>query len=166
MNFINTTPQNAEVYLNSDYIGSTPVRFFNNTIDTSKTNTIVIKLIGYNDYSYSFSVTDLPLYKNISLVSSNHMSNNNNIVMKDGSNLFATPRQMAPIILSGAMVIGSSITSVYYKRLANDRYDEYINTGDRAKLDQTKKYDIISGVALGALQVGLITFVYYLLIKY
>jgi hypothetical protein len=165
MNYINTTPQNAEVYLNNVYIGSTPVRFFNDAADTSKKNTIIIKLIGYNDFSFTFDNSDLPLYKNIALVSSNHLLNNNNIVIKNGSNLFSTPRQIAPLALSGALIIGSSFTSFYFKRLANDRYDEYTNTGDRDKLNQTKKYDIISGVALGVLQVGLVSFLYFLLIK-
>ena len=165
MNYINTTPQNALVYLNNNYIGSTPVRFFNDAIDTSKQNTITIKLIGYNDYSFNFNNSDSHLYKNISLSQANKFLNNNNIVIKNCSNLFSTPREIVPLAISGAVIIGSSITSFYFKRLANDRYDEYINTGDRDKLNQTKKYDIISGVALGALQVGLVSFLYYLLIK-
>jgi hypothetical protein len=48
--------------------------------------------------------------------------------------------------------------------LANDNYDEYLKTGDRSKLDKTKRYDLFSGISLAAFQAGLAGLIYFLLI--
>lgn len=165
MNYINTSPQNAEVYLNSSLIGSTPLRFFNDIIDTVNKNTILLRLKSYNDFLFTFDRAEVPIYKNIALLPLKNFTANNDLVRKNGSNLFKTPRKVVPLVLTGGVSLGSAFFSFYFKRLANDRYNEYLNTGDRDKLNLTKKYDIYSGVALGILQVAFVSFLYYLLFE-
>jgi hypothetical protein len=164
-NYINTIPQNAVVYLNNDYIGSTPVRFLNNLVDSTRTNVIKIKLKDYHEYTLTFIKTDLPLNKNIALVPVNKIVNSNDIVLKNQSNIFRKPRKIIPVALSSIVSGGAAVFSFYFKRLANDRYDEYINMGNRSKLDLTKKYDLYSGIGLGIFQVAFVSLLYFLLIE-
>ena len=163
-NYINSMPQNAEVYLNDKLIGSTPARFLNDIVDSVKQNKIDIKLKNYFDYSFTFGLSDLPIYKNVKLLPvSKDISNN--VVQKNYSDFFKRHRDVVPIVLSGTAALGSAITSFYFKRLANDNYDTYLNNGDRATLDRTRKYDIYSGVALAVMQVAFVSFIYLFLIK-
>jgi hypothetical protein len=163
-NYINSTPQNAEVYLNNEYIGSTPTRFLDNIIDSLNRNKVDIKLKYYFDYSFTFDKTELPINKNIMLVPLSKKISGN-IVLKNYSNYFKPNRKVIPIILSGAISLGSAVTSFYFKRLANENYDQYVNNGDRSTLDRTRKYDIYSGIGLGIMETAFVSFLYFLLIQ-
>ncbi len=164
-NYINSSPQNSEVYLNGDYIGSTPLRFYNNVVDTVNTNNVVIKHKNYFDFTFTFEKADIPLNKNISLVQVNKSVIDNQIVQKNKLNLFNSPRQVLPVAVSGILTVGSAILSFYFKRQANDRYDEYLITGDPNTLNKTKKYDLYSGIGLGVFEVSFVSLLYFLLIK-
>lgn len=65
-------------------------------------------------------------------------------------------------ILTGtALVLGA--TAAYFKIKADNTFDEYMLNRDQALLDRTDKYDLISGIALGALQVNFGVLIYYFL---
>ena len=164
-NYINTSPQNAAVYLNGNYIGSTPCRFANNIIDTTGKNEISIKLNGYHDFKFDFGFADVPLNKSISLVPKNSMVDDNQIVQKNRLKLFNTQRKLVPVAISGILTAGSAILSFYFKRMANERYDEYLFTGDPNTLSKTKKFDLYSGIGLCAFEVSFVSLLYFLLIK-
>jgi hypothetical protein len=164
-NYINSIPQNAKVFLNDSLAGETPFRFVNPAGDSSRSISITLKLEGFIDYSFKINPEDMPVNKTISLVPKNKLSlTNNNPVEENTVNFFKTPRKIVPIVISSVVAAGSGVLSYYYKKLANDRYDEYLATGNRDKFDQTKKYDLYSGIFLAAFQVGFAVFLYFLLI--
>jgi hypothetical protein len=65
-------------------------------------------------------------------------------------------------ILVGTIVALGSVTA-YYKIKADKRYDNYQATGLGSLLDETRKYDLISGITFGALQVDFGFLIYYFL---
>jgi hypothetical protein len=163
--FINSIPQNAKVYLNETFAGETPYRFTIEQTDTAKPLNIVLKLEGHIDYSISVTSGELPLNKTITLVPINKLSlKKEQTVIEDKSSYFKTPRKIVPIVVTSVISAGSGVLSYYYKKLANDRYDEYLSTGSRDKFDDTKKYDLYSGIFLAAFQVALAGLLYFLLI--
>jgi len=163
--FINSVPQNAKVFINDTYSGETPYRFTNEQIDTTKPLSIILKLEGYIDYSFNVSAGELPLNKTIMLVPLNKMSlKDGQTVVEDKSSYFKTPRKVIPIVVSSVISAGSGALSYYFKKLANERYGEYLATGNRDKFDETKKFDLYSGIFLAAFQVGLVGLLYFLLI--
>jgi PEGA domain len=164
-NYINSVPQNAKVYLNESLAGETPFRFVNRDMDTSKGLVITIKLEGYIDYSFNVTEADLPLNKIVNLVPVNKLTiRENKQVEVNDNNYFKSPRKVVPIVVSSVITAGSGVLSYYFKKLANDRYDEYLATGDQKKFDQTKKYDLYSGLFLAAFQIGFAALIYFLLI--
>jgi len=164
-NYINSVPQNAGIYINDSLAGETPFRFINYAFDTSKGLEITIKLEGYIEYSLKITAEDLPLNKTIELVPVNKLSlKDNNLVRENNNDFFKSPRKIVPIVVTSVVTAGSGVLSYYFKKLANDRYDEYLATGSQKKFDQTKKYDLYSGLCLAAFQIGLAAFIYFLLI--
>jgi len=164
--FINSIPQNAKVYLNDTFAGETPYRFTAEQTDTTKPLNIVLKLEGYIDFSFSITGSELPLNKTITLVPINkHSLKKEQTVIEDKSSYFKTPRKIIPIVVTSVISAGSGVLSYYYKKLANERYDEYLTTGNREKFDETKKYDLYSGIFLAAFQVALAGMLYFLLIE-
>jgi hypothetical protein len=162
--YINTFPQNAAVYLNDNYIGSTPCRFQNNIVDSLKKNEIVIKIRGYHDFNFEFGLSDLPLNKYFTLVPKSNSIDGIQVVQKNKLKLFNTPRKLVPVALSGVFTVGSAILSFYFKRVANERYAEYLFTGDPNTLSKTKKYDLYSGIGLGVFEVSFVSLLYFLLL--
>ena len=163
--YINTIPQNAGVFLNDSLAGETPFRFINYAFDSSKGLEITIKLEGYIDYSFNVTKADLPLNKTIELIPVSKLTlRNNKLVQENNNDFFKSPRKVVPIVVSSVITAGSGVLSYYFKKLANDRYDEYLATGDQKKFDQTKKYDLYSGLFLAAFQIGFAALIYFLLI--
>jgi hypothetical protein len=165
--YINSIPQNAHVYLNDTLIGQTPVRFSPGVIDTTGKSKIVIKLDGYYDYVLTVEKESLPLNKTIYLTAQagKVTSLYNHLVMENEDTYFKSPRKILPIAVSAVIALGSGILSYYFKQQANNKYDEYQNTGDPSLLDKKRKYDIISGISLAVFQIGLAGLIYFLIME-
>uniref|UniRef100_A0A832G6C0 PEGA domain-containing protein n=1 Tax=Ignavibacterium album TaxID=591197 RepID=A0A832G6C0_9BACT len=56
-------------------------------------------------------------------------------------------------VLTGSAIALGAITA-YYKLKADDKFDEYRFTGDKKFLDETNKYDTISGISLALFQIN------------
>lgn len=56
-------------------------------------------------------------------------------------------------VLAGSAIALGGVTA-YYKIKADKFFDDYLATRDNSKLDQTKKYDLISGITLTAFQIN------------
>jgi hypothetical protein len=84
----------------------------------------------------------------------NNFKNGNNNGSFLNSNLFK-------ILIGTAVILGG--TSAYYKHLADENFDDYNLSGKKSYLDNTHKYDLISGIAFGALQINFGILVYYFL---
>ena len=107
----------------------------------------------------------MPLNKTINLVPVNKLSlKENKQVEINSDDYFKSPRKVVPIVVTSVITAGSGVLSYYFKKIANDRYDEYLATGNQKKFDETKKYDLYSGLCLAAFQIGLAVFIYFLLI--
>ncbi len=56
------------------------------------------------------------------------------------------------VLTTTAVLLGG--TTAYYKIKADKLFDEYLSSRDKEKLDQTRKYDLISGITLTAFQIN------------
>jgi hypothetical protein len=63
-------------------------------------------------------------------------------------------------ILTGSMIILGA-TTAYFKLKADNKFDDYQTTGDKKLLDQTHKFDLISGITFGALQINFAAIIYF-----
>lgn len=159
-NYINTIPQNAEVYINDEYIGSTP-KFFT-WQDSVFPKQLKIKFEGYADYTETIYDASL-MNKSYALVPLTG-SGKINLVMEDKTTHFNKPRKVVPIVLSSLVTAGAGAMAYYFKSLAIENRDHYDEFGDTESLDRKKKYDVISAVSLAAFQLGLGALVYFLFI--
>jgi len=64
-------------------------------------------------------------------------------------------------LIGTAIALGA--TTAYYKLEADKKFDEYQKTGDPAALEQTDKYDLISGITFVALQIDFGLILYFFL---
>ncbi len=157
-NYINTVPQNAAVYVNGTFTGSTPLYF--QWADSNRTNEINIMLEGFTSEKFiveqgeklnrTFTLSPTGKTKLLSQV-------------KEGKNTyFEKPRKVVPIVLTSLVAIGSGAAAFYYKKLASDNREKYELDGDQDALDKKGKYDVLSGVSLVVFQIGFGALMYYL----
>lgn len=160
--YVNSVPQDAEVYLNNEKIGNTPLFFMLSDSIKGIDHQIRLSLKGYSDYSERFLGNELlnRTYTLVPLSGTKLM----NPVKEDKKPYFNSPRKLIPVIISSLASIGAGISAFYFKNLAADKRDYYDQYGDPSALDKKKKYDIISGVSLVLFQLGLGALVYYLLL--
>ncbi len=159
-NYINSTPQNAEVYINDEYIGATPKFFMWG--DSVFPKQLRIKLNNYADYTETIYDASLmnKTYALVPLTGSGKI----NLVKENKTTHFNKPRQVVPIVLSSLVTAGAGFAAYYFKSLAIENRDHYDIYGDTESMDRKKKYDIISGVSLAAFQLGLGALIYFLFI--
>lgn len=162
--FINSFPQDALVYDNDTLIGSTPLRIPINSNESPKVYNIIISKSGYINYSFSSNPEDGLINKTVFLTPVATNVKIERSVFLNQDYFFKPNRKLIPIICSSVITAGSVALTIYFKNIANERYDEYINTGDRSKLDDTHHYDLLSGLTLAAFQVGFTGLIYFLFI--
>jgi hypothetical protein len=56
------------------------------------------------------------------------------------------------VLVGSAVLLGAS--AAYLKLEADKKFDEYLITGDKKLLDQTNRYDVLSGVSFVAMQIN------------
>ena len=156
---INSTPQNADVYVNDELKGETPLRFI---LKDSSEARVVIKLKGYLDYSFSLTGSNSLQRKDITLISKSGTVKNFPVANENGIRYFNKPRKWGFIALGGVITAVSGIAAYYYNTLAIERNDDYYLTGNPDDLTQKSKYNLIGGVSVAVLQLGLATMLYFL----
>jgi hypothetical protein len=67
------------------------------------------------------------------------------------------------LYITGAATVLSGVASAYFKVQADNRYDDYLRSGNPALRSETSRLDAASGVALAITQLGLGLFTYFLL---
>ncbi len=140
--YLDTDPQDVYVYQDSSLIGHTPLFLPVNN------DTIVLKKPGYEDKL--LTVDELNPGEKVNL---------NFTGQAAGKNFFE--KNVFKILVGGILALGG--VTAYYKLKADDYFDQYQFYGDKHDLDQTHKYDLISGITFGALQVGFGFLIYYFL---
>lgn len=156
---INSTPQNAEVYINGEQKGETPFRIISK--DSSELQ-IVLKLKGYLDYSFKLSGSGFPQKKEVALISKSGAIKNFSSVNENGIDYFHKPRKWGFVALGAVITAASGIAAYYFKSLSIENNDDFYITGNPDDLTKKKKYDLISGISVGVLQLGLATMLYFL----
>lgn len=131
--YLDSSPQDAYVFKGDSLIGHTPL-FVNKSV-----NNLILRKPGY---------TDLVLPNNLlaERVKFNLLFNG---VSKQVSFFYSTAFK----ILAGTAIALGTVTA-YYKLKADNRFDEYKITRNQELLDQTKRYDLISGITFTALQLN------------
>ncbi|RKY94468.1 MAG: hypothetical protein DRQ01_02275 [Ignavibacteriae bacterium] len=66
------------------------------------------------------------------------------------------------VLVGSAVLLGAS--AAYFKLEADKKFDEYLITGDKKLLDQTNRFDVISGVTFVAMQINFGFIMYLFLI--
>lgn len=141
---LNTNPQDVYVFHNDSLIGNTPL------FAEKKLKYLTLKKDGYEE-------------KNITLdeLSSGKIISLNFIGANKEKSFF--DRDIFKILTAGIVVLGGA--TAYFKLKADNKFDEYQYTGQNKYLDETRKYDLISGVTFTALQINFGLLLYYFLIE-
>jgi hypothetical protein len=157
-NYINSIPQNADLYINGIFAGQTPFHFKTDT--TAALLNITIKLYGYADISYIPGKDEKKINKTFKMIPV-IKGIKNETVQKDISTSFKNPVKILPMFISSVITAGSAALAYYYKSLSIEKNDEYEQTGDPAALENKKKYDVIGGVSLIVFQLAFAALIYF-----
>lgn len=140
--YFDSTPQDVYVFNNDSLIGNSPM-FIPNGITT----------LHLTKPHYESKTIQLNYDKALSPVKLDF-----NGVRKNGR-FINTPWFKA--LIGSAVVLGG--IAAYYKIQADQSYDEYQETNQQKFLDDTDKYDLVSGIAFGTLQVNFAALLYLVL---
>ena len=141
---LNSSPQDANVFFSDSLIGHTPL-FVQNSFKH-----LTLKKNGYDDVKISFD--DITPGKIVPM-SYNGQEREKSFFEKD----------IFKILTAGIVVLGG--TTAYFKIKADNKFEEYEFSGNSSLLDDTRKYDLISGITFTALQINFGLLLYYFLIE-
>lgn len=131
--YIDTSPQDAYVFYGDSLLGNTPLFV--------EGESYPIKLTKPGYAVEEFYLNDLA-QKNLITLKSLQLP-------KEESFFYSSTFH---ILAATAVALGAF--SAYYKLKADDSYDEYQFSGDQKLLDDTNRYDLISGITFTALQIN------------
>lgn len=160
-NYIDSAPQNADVYFKNEYLGKTPLYFI--WKDSIFPGQLKVSAEGYTDHIETIHNAGL-IKKFYSLVRIG-TKKKSDLVIEDKNLHFEEPRKIFPIVISSLAAIGAGISAFHFKSLALENRDVYEQSGDPGALDKKKKYDIISGISLAVFQLGMGALIYFLLLE-
>ncbi len=138
--YLQTEPQDAFVYTRDTLLGSTPL------FVPSFEKILKLEKEGYK--TKSVSLASLPPANTVNLDFTGK---------PNGKSFFE--RGIFKILVGSLVVLGG--TTAYFKLKADDRFSQYESTGTQSYLDQTRKYDLISGITMGALEINFGILIYY-----
>ena len=145
--YVKTEPDDAAVFRNDSLLGYTPL-FIPNDYRRLKFSKLGYedKFISLNEISHSNSI-------NLNLRGESALNGNKESFFE---------KDLFKYLVGSIVVLGG--TTAYFKLKADDRFDEYKLTNERALLDEIDKYDLISGITFAALQINFGILIYYFLI--
>jgi hypothetical protein len=141
---LNSFPQDVYVFFKDSLVGNTPLFVH------SSYGTLTLKKPGYDDLVISFNEI-IP-----GKIPSMHYTGEE----KERSFF---ERDIFKILTAGILVLGG--TSAYFKLKADDKFEQYEFSGDGKLLDETRKYDLISGISFTALQINFGLLLYFFLVE-
>ena len=140
--FLQTDPSDAEVIENDSVIGYTPL-----ILSTSYSNL----LLSRKDYAEKLISTDE--LRNSPVIKLDYIGNGEN------QSFYGSPKFL--VLVGTAIALGAA--TAYYKLKADDKFDEYQITGNPDLLDETDRYDLISGITFTAMQIDFGAIIYFFL---
>lgn len=149
---INSFPPNADVFDASGLLGKTPLFIPKTEINSP----IVLKKNGFNDLEIdTLAARSVFELKPISI------SDENSYRISKNKWFRSTDDNKILIAVTG--IVASGIVAAYFKLEASNNYRKFNETKDHAYSDKTAKYDTISAVGLGGVQVSLVYLTYLLI---
>lgn len=139
--YLDSNPQDAYVFSGDSLIGNTPM-----LINIGYKN-VTLKKSGYSDYNL------------VNLTAEDHLKVNLNFIGIKKQESFFTSTAFK-ILAGTAIALGAA--SAYFKLKADNKFDEYKLSNDKSLLDETHKYDLISGISFTALQLNIGFIIYKL----
>jgi hypothetical protein len=139
--YLDSNPQDAYVFLGDSLIGNTPL-FINKSYKE-----LLLKKAGYENYNFFNNELN------------NHIKLN--LIFNGGKKEESFFTSTTFKILAGTAVALGTVTA-YFKLKADKKFDDYKISGDQNLLDQTNRYDLISGITFSALQIDLGFLIYKL----
>ena len=140
--YLRTNPRDVYVYSRDSLLGNTPL---------------------FIPLKYSMITLSKPGYQTKS-VSLNQLTGKNLIHLKyTGENIGRSfyKKDIFKIMMGTIILLGG--TTAYFKLKADNRYDSYLATNQQIFFDQTKKFDLISGITMTALQINFGILIYFFL---
>ena len=139
--YLQTNPQDVAVYNGDSLIGYTPLYL------SSGYNSLQLNKPGYESKTIFFNNfnSDQPVSLNF---------------IGEVKRKSFYKEDLFQYLIAGIVVLGG--TSAYFKLKADKKFDAYTITGEQTLLDQTHKYDLISGILFTALQINFGTLIYFL----
>ncbi|MCX6150265.1 MAG: PEGA domain-containing protein [Ignavibacteriales bacterium] len=141
--YLNSSPPDAGVFEKDSLIGYTPLNL------TSPFTNIELKR-----KEYSNKIININNLKKDELM---HLTFSGK---KNGESFLK--KDLFKILFGTAVILGGA--SAYYKLKADENFDKYNQTKLNDYLNKTHEYDLISGIAFGALQLNFGALIYYFLI--
>jgi hypothetical protein len=157
--FFNTNPYNAEVIFNDSTLGYTPIRFFTKE---KLEGSLIFKKDNYNIQPFNLSDYDFNSGRILELVPLNKKEDKLIFINKETQ--FKTKRNFYAIGGFGLGALASVISTIKFKNIANNSYDNYLSSLDNSELDKSKKYDAYSVISLIAMQAAIAGLVYFLFV--
>lgn len=139
---LKTIPHDVYVYSNDSLIGHTPLKINQNF------SKLILQKDGYEQKS--IELKDVPYQPVVYL---------NYIGSTKQESFFNRP--VFKYLLGGIFALGAA--TAYFKIKADKNFEDYEFSGDRKFLDKTKRYDTISGITFGVLQVNFGILIYHFL---
>ena len=140
--YLQSNPQDAAVFRNDSLIGYTPLHIANSFRS--------LQLIKPGYESKFISLKDYDRDKPFTL----------DFIGKVKETSFYE-QDLFKYLLAGIVVLGG--TTAYFKLKADNKFEEYELTGDQKLLDETERYDLISGITFAALQLNFGALIYFFL---
>jgi len=130
---LDTEPQNVYVFNKDSLIGFTPLFI---PVDLKK---VYLQKPGYS----SKEVLHDEIYS-LQKITIDYIGEEKNESFFEGT--------LFKVLLGSAVLLGAS--TAYFKLEADRKFDEYLITGDKKLLDQTNRFDVISGTTFIAMQIN------------
>jgi hypothetical protein len=155
-----SSPSNAFVFRNDTLLGNTPLRYRS---DYMMGGMVLFKRKNYRDLLYDMNTYDPITGANVILKKSDN-SALEETVRKNKGTQFKTSRNLTAILGLATASLAAGYFAFDFKDKANDQYDQYLLTGNKDKLDESRKYDKYFAAGLVLMQAalgGLVYFVFF-----
>ncbi len=147
--YLNSEPQDAEVFSGDSLIGYTPLFI------SSEISPLVLRKTDYQTKKISQSdFADGRIVKLIFTGSPRCKGGR-----QEGKSFYERP--VFKYLIGGILVLGAA--TAYFKIKADNAFSDYQQTQNQTSLDSTHRYDLVSGIAFGALQINLGILIYHFL---
>lgn len=140
--YLNSDPQDAEVLIGDSLIGYTPLFI------STEISQLTLQKLNYE--SRQISKKD---FTGGSIIRLNFTGG------EEGKRFYERP--LFKYLIGGIVVFGAA--TAYFKIKADNAFNDYQKTQKQSSLDNTHRYDLISGITFGALQINLGILIYHFL---